>query len=352
MEVPGLPFEMRHVQLGNHAFEGLNNCYVLGTEREAETTLVDTGISTDETREQLRRELESHDLAFADVDRVLLTHHHSDHVGLAGEIQDASGASVHVHEGDAPLVRGDPDAEAALRDRMETLLDDWGMPEDSRAELLSFLDGGDVTGLDPEVTTFEGGDEFDIGSVTLEAVHLPGHSVGLSGFRFEGSRGPELFSGDALLPYYTPNVGGADVRVESPLANYLETLTRIIEADYARAWPGHRGAIVDPSGRAADIVVHHRDRTGKIVDYLREVGPADAWTVSAHLFGGLSSIHILHGPGEAYAHLGHLEESGIIESELRDGSREYELLESDPDLDALFPEVARGKDPSDIPGHG
>ena len=147
-------------------------------------------------------------------------------------------------------------------------------------------------------------------------------------------------------------MGGADVRVESPLANYLETLTRIIDADYARAWPGHRGAIVDPSGRAADIVVHHRDRTDRIVDYLRESGPADAWTVSAHLFGGLSSIHILHGPGEAYAHLGHLEEGGVVESGARGAdSREYVLVDPDPDLDGLFPAVARGKDPSDIPGH-
>ncbi|MEF8842870.1 MAG: MBL fold metallo-hydrolase [Haloarculaceae archaeon] len=343
---------MKQVQLGNHAFEGLNNCYVLGTEPDAETTLVDTGISTDETRAQLRDELGEYDVSFADVDRVLLTHHHGDHVGLAGEIQDASGASVHVHEGDAPLVSGDPGAEAAMRDRMEMLLSDWGMPDGPREELLSFLDASDVTGLDPEVTPFEDGDRFDIGSVALDVVHLPGHSVGLSGFRFEGVRGGELFSGDALLPYYTPNVGGADVRVESPLANYLETLTRIIEADYARAWPGHRGAIIDPSGRAADIVVHHRHRTGRIVDYLREEGPTDAWTVSAHLFGGLSSIHILHGPGEAYAHLGHLEEAGIVESSPGEpGSREYVLVDPDPDLDTLFPEVARGKAPPDIPGH-
>jgi len=181
MEVTGLPFEMKHVQLGNHAFEGLNNCYVLGTEPGAATTLVDTGISTEETREQLRDGLGEYDLSFGDVDRVLLTHHHGDHVGLAGEIQDASGASVHVHEGDAPLVRGDPDAEAAMRDRMETLLGAWGMPEESRGELLSFLDSGDVTGLDPELTPFEDGDRFDLGPVTLEAVHLPGHSVGLSG---------------------------------------------------------------------------------------------------------------------------------------------------------------------------
>jgi len=186
------------------------------------------------------------------------------------------------------------------------------------------------------VTPFTDGDRFDLGPVTLEAVHLPGHADGLSGFAFETERGTELCAGDALLPYYTPNVGGADVRIDGALAAYLEALTGIVDAGYARAWPGHRGAIADPAGRAADIVHHHRERTGRVLEVLRG-GPADAWTVSAELFGELSSIHILHGPGESDAHLEHLESAGLVRGSGE--PREYELLETAPDLDALFPDV-------------
>jgi glyoxylase-like metal-dependent hydrolase (beta-lactamase superfamily II) len=348
MTDPGLPFELGQVQLGNNAFEGSNNCYVLDGDC---TTLVDTGIATPDTEADLHEGLDEYGLGFADVDQILLTHWHEDHVGLAGTIQAESGCVVRAHEADAGIIEGDAEAEAESRDTLERLVDEWGMPDGPREELLTFLDVSEANAGDPpDVTPFTGGETFEAGDgVALDAVHLPGHSVGLTGFAFDGRDGREIFSGDALLPYYTPNVGGADTRVERPLADYLETLAGIVAAGYTRAWPGHRGAIVDPVGRAADIVVHHRERTDRIVEYLRESGPADPWTVSAHLFGDLSTIHILHGPGEAYAHLHHLAEAGVVE---RDG-REYALVDGDADLDALFPDVADlALRPGAIPGPG
>ena len=60
MTDPALPFELGLVSLGNRAFEGNNNCYVLGTEPGATTTLVDTGVAVDATRRQLRAGLDDH----------------------------------------------------------------------------------------------------------------------------------------------------------------------------------------------------------------------------------------------------------------------------------------------------
>lgn len=341
-----LPFALEAIALGNTAFEGLNNAYVLGTEPAAETTLIDTGIHHPETRTQLEEGLARLDLTFADIDRVLLTHWHQDHAGLAGIVQDASGCSVHVHVDDAEYVAERSRTAGAMDDEMAALLQEWGMPDGPFDELAEFLDTEEAPGPDPEVTTFVDGETFDIGTVELEAVHLPGHTAGLSGFAFGGPRGVELFSGDALLPYYTPNVGGADVRVDAPLAKYLDTLAGIVERGYTRAWPGHRGPIVDPVGRAADIVDHHRERTGDVVDVLR-AGAATPWTVSAELFGDLHAIHILHGPGEAFAHLDHLRDAGVVAK----SGREYELLDSSPELDALFPDLAPFLRPGYHPVH-
>jgi hydroxyacylglutathione hydrolase len=333
---PTLPFEFHHIQLGNFAFEGLNNCYVVGMESDATTTLIDTGDAYPSTETALRDQLATLGLGFEDIEQVLLTHWHEDHTGLAGAIQAESGATVRVHEADASLITDETRADAAMQARLKALLAEWGLPGAASTELLDVIEDPEAAGIPSKVTPFTDGERFNIGSMVLNAVALPGHTAGLTGFSFETERGTELFSSDALLPYYTPNVGGADIRVKNALAAYLETLTGIVERGYVRAWPGHRGAIVDPGGRAADIIAHHRQRTERIVAVLRD-GSATPWTVSARLFGNLSHIHILHGPGEVHAHLEHLESANVVEGS--GTPREYRLVDQEPSVDTLFPDV-------------
>lgn len=297
---------MERVRLSNTVFEGRNNAYLFP---EAPTTLVDTGVLVDATREQLVSGLGKHGVGFADIDRVLLTHYHADHSGLAAAIQAAGEAEVYVHPADASLVERDEASWNELRQRMEDCFTAWGMPDDSREALLAYLDGGESL-YGPAVRTqpFADGDRFALATGELEVRHYPGHTAGLCGF----VHGDEVLTGDALLPHYTPNVGGADVRVAHPLADYLETLERIADADFSRAWPGHRDPIAAPTARAREIIDHHETRAYRVLTVLEAIGPADAWTVSAELFGDLEDIHILHGPGEAAAHLEHLDRSGAI----------------------------------------
>ncbi|WP_101296555.1 MBL fold metallo-hydrolase [Halegenticoccus soli] len=350
---------MKRIQLGNTVFEGRNNVYVLDGET---TALVDAGVATPNARDQLRAGLADYGLSFADVDEIFVTHWHYDHAGLAGEIQSESGATVRAHEADAPLVAGEESAVAAENERLAARLREWNLPDDAREGLLDYLERhADLAGEPADVTPFADGDAFEVNGRTYEAVHLPGHAAGLCAFAFEADEAPgeqaadaggapageddeiapaekggeEAFVGDAILPKYTPNVGGADVRVDAPLATYADSLVRLAERDPDRAWPGHRDRIDDPAGRAATILEHHRERTRNVIGVLAERGPCDAWTVSAHLFGELRDIHVLHGPGEAYAHLDHLRATGVVE---RDG-RDYELVDHDPDVDALFPRI-------------
>ncbi|MFB6125921.1 MAG: MBL fold metallo-hydrolase [Halolamina sp.] len=329
---------MKRIRLGNTVFEGQNNVYVLDGDR---TALVDTGVAVDPVREELVAGLADHGLALADVDEVFLTHWHYDHAGLAGVVQAESDATVHVHAADAPLVGADEDTLFEERRLQQEKFDEWGIPDEPRAELTSFLgDHADLAGRAADVTPFEDGATFNLGDRTLRAVHLPGHAAGLAAFALDGETGREAFVGDAVLPEYTPNVGGADVRVDDPLASYADSLVRVVDAGWDRAWPGHRDAIDRPARRAARILAHHRERTERVVDVLARKGACDAWTVSEALFGTLESIHILHGPGEAYAHLDHLESRGVVARDGRSPAT-YELT-TDPEavaVDDLFPTV-------------
>ncbi|EMA61552.1 MBL fold metallo-hydrolase, partial [Halorubrum kocurii] len=251
---------MKRIQLGNTVFEGENDVYLLDGEA---TALVDTGVALPAVREELEVGLAEHGVGFADVDAVVLTHWHPDHAGLAGEIQADGGADVYVHEADAPLVDGSETPLFADRDLQRETFDRWGMPAADRERLTGFFDAvsADLSGRPADVTTFGAGEAIEAGGVALEAMHLPGHTAGLTGFAFDPREVPghepvagadateELFAGDALLPRYTPNVGGADVRVDGPLAAYAESLARIVERDFDAAHPGHRERIDEPSRR-------------------------------------------------------------------------------------------------------
>ena len=321
--------QVHPIALDNEEFEGNNDAYLL--DAGGETALVDTGVATPAVREQLEAGLAERGHDFESIDAVILTHWHADHAGLAGTIQRAGGARVVVHEADAPMVRRDADARAALRERHETIFEEWGMPTEKRAGLREMLESDALVDPPETVETIADGDEISVGDRTLRAVHAPGHTAGLTCFEFETDAGREAFVGDAILPEYTPNVGGADLRVDRPLERYLASLRRIVDRDYERAWPGHRNVIEAPSERARAIVEHHRERTERVVDVLDAHGPADAWTVSARLFGELEGIHVLHGPGEAYAHLDHLRRHGVVEH-TADG---YRLADEPPAIDSI-----------------
>lgn len=328
---------MARIQLDNTEFEGANAVYLLGHDSDGPTTLIDTGIPSPPVETDLRDALAGLDVAVADLDQILLTHRHADHAALAGTLAAESGAPVRAHQADAPYITREPRVVDHYRERLRERVAEWGMPAAKRTALERFFDANDHWSSPPaEVDHLAAGETVRAGEETLEVVHLPGHTAGQIGFLVDRDGESVLYSGDALLPTYTPNVGGADILVEDPLPTYLDSLRWIVEADPDLALPGHRQPIHDPAGRASEIMGHHRERTVRVVEVLSAIGPADAWTVSAELFGELDGVHILHGPGEASAHLEHLLDAGVVT--VTDGG--YALADEDVDPAGLIP-VAR-----------
>ena len=330
---------MEAIGLDNTVFEGSNTVYLLGGNETGPLTLVDTGFDAPDIRDQLTAGIEAANHTVADIDQILLTHYHGDHAGLASWVQAESGATIRIHKSDASVAAPDEAAYRNLRDRQEAAFEAWGMPETKREAVRAVLnDEADLATGNPSIEPITDGETVKAGPHDLTAVHLPGHTAGHVGYYAvdEGS----LWSGDALLPRYTPNVSGADVRLDGALAAYLESLEHIVELSPKVAWPGHRDRIDDPAGRAREIVEHHRERTQRVIQVLREQGPATAWTVSHELFGELEEIHILHGPGEASAHLEHLTDHGVTERN-EDGT--YSIANptsgGDPNLNDLFPDI-------------
>src|SRR5256712_2118112 len=79
-----MPFELRHV-----------NVYLL---RDVDGyTLIDTGLRTDESRAALHASLEAAHVGLEQIHRILITHIHPDHFGLAGELRERARAELVIH---------------------------------------------------------------------------------------------------------------------------------------------------------------------------------------------------------------------------------------------------------------
>ena len=158
------------------------------------------------------------------------------------------------------------------------------------------------------------------------AIHSPGHTAGHLALRLDGA----LLVGDAVLPTYTPNVGGSDTRLDTALSTYLDTLDGLVERfggddgpeteATPDAYPGH-GSTVDLPGRIRTIRDHHAERildaVGTLPDSGDDTGGGEPgrtpWAVANDLFGEMAGIHAKMGAGEAAAHLAFAADYGFAE---------------------------------------
>jgi glyoxylase-like metal-dependent hydrolase (beta-lactamase superfamily II) len=268
--------------------EGSNSAYVLPDRG----VVVDPGPPGDDDFERLRAGIEASGLALGDVEHVVLTHWHADHVGLAPRLADAADATIHMHRRDAPLLAEYREARRRRVRRDAAVLAGWGVPVERVEEVRE----GDTPSPLPDRTPVVAHEDGDV-VAGGELLHAPGHTEGHLAYRCDDA----LFVGDAVLPTYTPNVGGSDTRAKNPLPDYLRTLRRLLRHD-GECYPGHGDGLSLPE-RVGVIRSHHRQRAERVVERLGARGEATPWQMAVYLFGEMRGVHVKFGAGEAAAHL-------------------------------------------------
>ncbi|MBC7225451.1 MAG: MBL fold metallo-hydrolase, partial [Anaerolineae bacterium] len=285
-------------------------------------TLVDVGPRTRRTQAALLEGLEHLGYRLEQVRRILITHAHVDHYGLAAFVVREAGAEVWTHPWNVPTLADDPEAKAR-RDAFYTeVYRKAAVPEAVRQGIYAVYQGFRRFAEPVEVArTLDEGDQVSLGDETWQVLHLPGHSGGLIGLWQPDRR--LLLSSDHLLRDITSNPlleppprEGAPRR--QSLREYLNSLRQTSEMDVRLALPGHGDPITDVASLVRQRFAFHEERQAEVLAHIA-AGTDTVYALCQALFRNLSLVDAFLAVSEVVGHLDLLAEAGHIRWETRDG---------------------------------
>jgi len=289
--------------------------------------LVDCGWNTDESMRALAAQLREAGASLMELRRLVITHTHPDHCGLAGRIKGQSGCELAVHE----LDLGRIESQCASDEHIAAIFDRWcdscGVPHEDRTALAyeELPRSLFATPFDIDMC-LKGGEVLQVGEFDLEIVWTPGHTPGHVCL-FERTRGI-LFTGDHVLPWITPNVSLDPYQRPNPLQDFLESLKKLRSLPVKRMLPAHEWDTADFSERVSQLLDHHEARLHEISQILSSIVGGTAldvarqvrWTTGS--YARFTQWMQRAALGEALAHLIFLASQGRA-IQYQDGGLQY-----------------------------
>jgi glyoxylase-like metal-dependent hydrolase (beta-lactamase superfamily II) len=309
------------IPLPNNPLRSVNSYVIRGAERNL---IIDTALNRKECLDAFLKGVNDLAVDLAKTD-FLVTHFHTDHLGLVGEVATKS----------SKLLFNQPELNWML---------DWGgwdvmlgygavngFPRSELEAALKQHPGNRFapSGF-PDIQIIEDGTALSVGDFAFRCVSTPGHSPGHICL-YEAHQ-KLLISGDHVLGDITPNIQcWSDT--QNPLKDYLDSLDKVRGLDVALMLPGHRSLITRPAQRIDELEGHHRNRLNEILAILTQ-GPAHAYQVASQMKWDIDAPSWEQFPvtqkwfatGEAIAHLRYLEESKAVRRIPERTETEYELV--------------------------
>ncbi|KAB3537280.1 MBL fold metallo-hydrolase [Alkaliphilus pronyensis] len=176
------------------------NCYIIGDEKTSKAAVIDPGGSSD----KILQVIEENDL---ELEYILLTHGHGDHIGGVEKIQEKTGVPLYIHEADLYI----------LKDKNKNYSSSMGAnPVELTTE--SFIKDNDT---------------LELGELKLKIIHTPGHTPGGVSILVENI----LFTGDTL---FANSIGRSDLEGgnHNQLIKSIKTKLMALD-DEITVLPGH-----------------------------------------------------------------------------------------------------------------
>jgi glyoxylase-like metal-dependent hydrolase (beta-lactamase superfamily II) len=240
--------------------ENVNVYIVEGTE---DNLMIDTGWNTPEAFNTLAQEMKNSGFAMKDITDIVVTHFHPDHIGLAGKIQELTGAKVSLSEIEGNLLDSRYIHMENLLSELSTFLTANGVP-DWELKMLSEASFNIRSYVSPFKATklLKNGDSVSMPPYEFQVIASPGHSPGHICL-YEPNK-KYFFCGDHMLPEVVPNVSYHPQSGENPLGDYVKSLESLAGLETRFVFPGHGSVFSGLAPLIDDIMRFHRDRMMRI----------------------------------------------------------------------------------------
>jgi glyoxylase-like metal-dependent hydrolase (beta-lactamase superfamily II) len=307
---------------------GRVNCYLIEDEP---LTLIDTGPNSGKSLDELERALAGHGRRIEDLELIVLTHQHMDHLGLVGILARRSGARVAAWHELVGYLRHFSAAAAADDEFARTVMRRHGVPADLATVLGSLAAAFRAFGSSGRVTReLRDGDELEFRDRTLKVYHRPGHSP--SDTIFSDEHRGMLIAGDHLLANISSNPlvsrplsGGSDQPRPQALLQYIDSMRLTRELPARMVLSGHGDPILEHAELIDERLRMHRRRADRIAHIL-DTQPLTAYEIALRMWGNVAVTQAYLTLSEVLGHLDLLVESGQVAERNRDGMAVFEAL--------------------------
>ncbi|MFW9962469.1 MAG: MBL fold metallo-hydrolase [Candidatus Sifarchaeia archaeon] len=268
---------------------GSVNCYLI---EGSPLTLIDTGPKNSASLVAIQKELQARSYGLSDIEQILLTHGHTDHIGLAAKFVEERARThdkpteVWIHEKDAMAVVDYNRYAELYLEFYEDLIKSSGVPKNehpvpSPKHLIEYFKS--LLEPVPTARSFKDGAFFKTGIGEVIAVWVPGHSSGSACYVCDEQR--VIFSGDFILGDISSNPSISFDRSENiGMITYLESLNRISSRESYIALPGHREPILDIKSRIKVLRAEYDNKLQRAADSLTN-NPQTVYDFSRIIYG-------------------------------------------------------------------
>jgi glyoxylase-like metal-dependent hydrolase (beta-lactamase superfamily II) len=300
---------------------GRVNCYLLEDEP---LTLIDTGPNSGKSLDELERALADHGHAIEDLELIVITHQHMDHLGLLEILARRSGAEVAAFHLLAPYLENFGRSATADDEFAQAVMRRHGVPEDLASVLGSVGAAFRAFGSSGHVTRqLRDGDTLELRDRRLRVLHRPGHSPSDTIFWDEARR--ILLAGDHLLAHISsnplvsrplsPETGDAEDARPRALISYIESMLATRELAAELVLSGHGEPIVDHRTLIDDRLAMHQRRARKILGLL-DGQALSAYEIALRMWGNVAVTQAYLTLSEVLGHLDLLADEGRVRERL------------------------------------